>query len=85
MFDSSGTLIAHPDFTRLVNNSLTHPSENRTPRITDIETPAVSKIIQGWDRSERYEGSVRTATETRFCFASVGSRSVRNATHIYYC
>jgi adenylate cyclase len=58
MFDSSGTLIAHPDFARLVNYSPTHPSENRTPRITDIETPTVSKIIHGWDRSERYEGSV---------------------------
>ena len=58
MFDSSGTLIAHPDFARLLNNSLIHPSENRPPRITDIETPAVRKIIHGWDRSGRYEGSV---------------------------
>ena len=54
----SGTLIAHPDFARLVNYSPTYPSENRPPRITDIETPTVSKIIHGWDRSERYEGSV---------------------------
>src|SRR6185436_5627286 len=58
IFDSSGMLIAHPDFAHLVNYSLTHPSENRPPRITDIETPTVRKIIDNWDRSERYEGSV---------------------------
>jgi adenylate cyclase len=58
IFDSSGTLIAHPDFARLADYSLTHSSGNRLPRITDIETPAVSKIIHSWDRSERYEGSL---------------------------
>src|SRR4051794_9837158 len=53
MFDSSGTLIAYPNFGRLVNYSQTHLNESTLPRITDIETPAVRKVIQGWDRSER--------------------------------
>src|SRR3954468_15026426 len=58
MFDASGTLIAHPEFSRLINYSPAHPNESTLPRITDIKTPIVSKIIRGWDRSERYEGSV---------------------------
>ena len=33
-------------------------ARNQLPHITDIETPTIRKIIQGWDRSERYEGNV---------------------------
>jgi len=58
IFDSSGMLIAHPDFSRLVNYSSTRSGQNQLPNITDIETPTIRKIIQGWDRSERYEGNI---------------------------
>ena len=37
--NSSGTLIAHPDFAHLMNYSPAHPDRNTLPRITDIETP----------------------------------------------
>src|SRR6185369_6669652 len=56
--DMSGMLIAHPDYGRLANDSLTHTTGRQPPRITDIETPEVGKVIHDWDRSERYEGSV---------------------------
>ena len=68
IFDASGTLIAHPDFARLLNRALTEPNDGALPRIKDIETLTVRKIIQDWDRSDRYEGSVEDADGNEFLF-----------------
>ena len=68
MFDSSGTLIAHPDFADLVSHASTRPNDSPPPRITDIETPIIRKIIQNWDHSERYEGTVEDAKGNVFLF-----------------
>jgi adenylate cyclase len=82
MFDASGTLIAHPDFARLVDYALTHPSHRRLPRITDIEAPAITKIIQGWDHSAQYEGTVADADGSEFFFRL--SRFALSAGHDAY-
>ena len=68
MFNSSGPLIAHPEFAHLVDDVLSHPGQHSLPRITDITTPTVSQIIREWDHSSQYEGSVRDADGNRFLF-----------------
>jgi adenylate cyclase len=59
IFDSFGVLIAHPEFARLVDYAMTHPSHPRLPEIGEIRSGLVGAVIRGWDGSDRYEGSIR--------------------------
>ena len=58
IFDSAGTLLAHPDFARLVDYARTHPSHPRLPDIGEIRNGVIEGIIKGWGGSERHEGTV---------------------------
>ena len=59
IFDSFGVLIAHPNFTRLVEDTMTHPSHPQLPEIREIHSGLVGAVMRGWDGSGRYEGSIR--------------------------
>jgi len=59
IFDSSGVLIAHPDFSRLVDYARRHSSNPQLPQIREVETGLVGAVMQNWDGSDHYEGRVR--------------------------
>jgi adenylate cyclase len=59
IFDSFGVLLAHPDFARLVDYALTHPSHPKLPEIGEIRSGLVGAVMRRWDGSDRYEGSIR--------------------------
>jgi adenylate cyclase len=59
IFDAFGVLIAHPEFARLVDYAMTHPSHPQLPEITEIQSELVGAVMRKWDGSNRYEGSIR--------------------------
>jgi adenylate cyclase len=59
IFDSFGVLIAHPEFARLVDYAMTHPSHPQIPEIREIRSGLIGAVMRGWDGSGRYEGSIR--------------------------
>jgi adenylate cyclase len=68
IFDSSGLLIAHPDFARLVDYAMTHPSHPQLPTIWEIRSGIVAEIIRSWKGSDRYEGSLRDGSGRNHIF-----------------
>jgi adenylate cyclase len=58
IFDSFGVLIAHPEFARLVDYAVRHPSHPQLPEIREIQSGLVGAVMRGWDGSGRYEGSI---------------------------
>src|SRR6516225_3457560 len=59
IFDSFGVLIAYPEFARLVDYAMTHPSHPPLPEISEIRSGLVGAVMRRWDGSDRYEGSIR--------------------------
>ena len=59
IFDSFGVLIAYPEFARLVDYAMTHPSHPQLPEIREIQSGLVGAVMRKWDGSNRYEGSIR--------------------------
>jgi len=59
IFDSFGVLIAHPEFARLVDYAMTHPSHPQLPEIREIQSGLVGAVMRKWDGSNHYEGSIR--------------------------
>jgi adenylate cyclase len=52
IFDSTGSLIAHPDFSQFVADAMTHPSRPQLPNIREINSgvvPAVLRKSEGRD------------------------------------
>ena len=58
IFDSFGVLIAHPEFARLVDYAMTHPSHPQLPEIREIRSGLVGAVMQKWDGSDHYEGNI---------------------------
>jgi len=59
MFNSAGTLIAHPDFAQFVVNAATHPSHPQLPNVREINGGLVAAVLKGWDGRDQYKGSIR--------------------------
>jgi adenylate cyclase len=59
VFDSFGTLIAHPDFVRLVERASTNPSHVQLPEVTEIRTGLTGTVMRKWDGSDRFEGVIQ--------------------------
>jgi adenylate cyclase len=57
IFDSFGVLIAHPDFARLIDYAMTHPSHPQLPEIGELRVGRVGEVMKLWDGSDRYDGS----------------------------
>jgi adenylate cyclase len=59
MFDSTGSLIAHPDFAEFITNALTHPSQPQLPNIREIKSGIVAAVLRKSQGRDQYEGNVR--------------------------
>jgi adenylate cyclase len=59
IFDSRGSLIAHPNFAQLVVDAMTHPSQGKLPNVQEINTGVVAAALQRSLGRDRYEGSIR--------------------------
>jgi adenylate cyclase len=58
IFDSFGVLIAHPEFARLVDYAMTHPSHPQLPEIREIKSGLVGAVMRRWDGADHYEGNI---------------------------
>jgi adenylate cyclase len=65
IFDSTGSLIAHPDFTRLVTSAMTHPSQPQLPNVKEISSGVAAAVLQEWQAATiTTEKSVTTKAGT---------------------
>jgi adenylate cyclase len=68
IFDSSGALIAHPDFAQLVVHAMTHPSQPQLPSIKEINSGVVQEALRRSDGHDHYDGSIRDDHGRDFLF-----------------
>ena len=59
IFDSTGSLIAHPDFAQFVVDAMTHPSQPQLPNIKEIKSGVVAAVLRRSHGRDHYEGSIR--------------------------
>ena len=59
IFDSTGSLIAHPDFAKFVVDAMTHPSQPQLPNIKEINSGVVGAVLRRSDGRDHYDGSIR--------------------------
>lgn len=59
IFDSTGSLIAHPDFAQYVTNAMTHPSQPQLPNIKDINSGVATAVLRGSHGRDYYDGNIR--------------------------
>ena len=59
IFDSTGSLIAHPGFSQLVTSAMTHPSQPRLPNIKEINSGVAAAVLRGAHGREPYDGTIR--------------------------
>jgi adenylate cyclase len=59
IFDSAGSLIAHPNFAQFVVDAMTHPSQPQLPNIKEINSGVVAAVLRRSDGRDRYDGSIR--------------------------
>jgi adenylate cyclase len=78
IFDSTGTLIAHPDFAKFVANAMTHPSHPYLPNVKEIGGGPAA-VLKGRDCSDHCEGSIRDEAGLNYLFRlskfSLGAQS----------
>jgi hypothetical protein len=68
IFDSFGVLIAHPDFARLMDYAMTHPSHPQLPEISEIRGGRVGAVMRRWDGSDHYDGNIRDENGRDYLF-----------------
>jgi adenylate cyclase len=59
IFDSTGSLIAHPNFAQFVVDAMTHPSQSQLPNIKDINSGVVAAVLRRSNGRDQYEGNIR--------------------------
>jgi adenylate cyclase len=59
MFDSTGSLIAHPDLAEFIVEAMTHPSQSQLPTIKDIDSGIVPAVLRRTQGRDQYEGEIR--------------------------
>lgn len=59
IFDSTGSLIAHPDYEQFIAAALTDPSHRHLPNISEINSGVAAAVWQGWRSGDRYDGEIR--------------------------
>ena len=59
MFDSTGSLMAHPNFADFIVNALTHPSQPQLPNIKEINSGIVAAVLRRSQGRDQYEGNIR--------------------------
>ncbi len=59
IFDSTGSLIAHPNFAQFVTSAMTHPSQPQLPNIKEINSGVVAEVLRRSLGRDHYDGSIR--------------------------
>lgn len=59
IFDSTGALIAHPEFAQFVVDAMTHPSRPQLPNIKEISSGLVAAVLRRSHGRDRYDGSIK--------------------------
>src|ERR1700747_3167411 len=59
IFDSTGSLIAHPDFAQLVTSAMTHPSQPQLPNIKEINSGVAAAVLREAHGRKYYDGNIR--------------------------
>jgi adenylate cyclase len=68
IFDSTGSLIAHPNFAQLIGDAMTHPSQPQLPNIKEINSGVVAAILRRSDGRDHYDGSIRDDRGREYLF-----------------
>jgi adenylate cyclase len=68
IFDSTGALIAHPNFAKFVVDAMTHPSQPQLPTIKEISSGVVQEALRRSNGRDHYDGSVRDDHGRDFLF-----------------
>jgi adenylate cyclase len=58
IFDTLGSLIAHPDLTQFVADAMTHPSRPQLPDIDRFDSGVAAAVLKGWPGGSPYDGSI---------------------------
>jgi adenylate cyclase len=59
IFDSTGALIAHPNFAQFVVDAMTHPSRPQLPNIKEINSGIVAAVLRRSHGRDHYDGDIR--------------------------
>jgi adenylate cyclase len=59
IFDSTGSLIAHPDFAQFVTSAMTHPSQPQLPNVKEISSGVAATVLREWQGRDQYDGEIR--------------------------
>ncbi|WP_423886561.1 adenylate/guanylate cyclase domain-containing protein [Bradyrhizobium sp.] len=59
IFDSTGSLIAHPNFSKFAVDAMTHPSKPQLPNIKEINSGVVAAVLRRSDSRDHYDGRIR--------------------------
>jgi adenylate cyclase len=68
IFDSTGSLIAHPHFAQFVADVMTHPFQPQLPNIKEIKSAVVMAILRRSAGRDHYEGSIRDDQGRNYLF-----------------
>jgi adenylate cyclase len=68
IFDSAGSLIAHPNFAQFVVDAMTHPSQPQLPNIKEINSGVVAAVLQRSNGRDHYDGSIRDDQQRDYLF-----------------
>jgi adenylate cyclase len=73
IFDSKGTLIAHPDFAKFVTEAMTHPQRPGLPNVSEIDGLAAA-VLKRPDCSDRCAGSIGNEDGQNYLYRLIGFR-----------
>jgi adenylate cyclase len=68
IFDSTGSLIAHPKFAQFVLDAMTHPSQPQLPNIEEISSRVVAAVLRRSQGRDHYDGSIRDEQGRNYLF-----------------
>ena len=68
IFDSTGSLIAHPNLAQLIVDAMTHPSQRQLPNIKEINSGVVAAVLQKSHGREHDDGSIRDDQGREYLF-----------------
>jgi adenylate cyclase len=58
IFDSGGSLIAHPKLAQFVVEAMTHPSQQQLPNIKEIDSGVMAAVLGRSEGRDNYDGSI---------------------------
>jgi adenylate cyclase len=68
IFDTVGSLLAHPDFAQFVTDALTHPSRSQLPNIDDIGGGVATAVLKSWPGGDPYDGEISDSEGRDYLF-----------------